>query len=66
MAQLACELVQRKSPQLALSPSWCVLCKKGCETLDHLLLHCSVAGSYWVKLLIEADFAWVYLKVVGD
>ncbi|POO01279.1 hypothetical protein TorRG33x02_030330 [Trema orientale] len=46
MAQLACELVQTKSPQLALSPSWCVMCKKGCETLDHLLLHCSVAGSY--------------------
>ena len=38
------------------------MCKEEGETLDHLLLHCKVARSLWVRLLQEAEFWWVFPK----
>lgn len=29
------DLVQRRNPHLAVSPTWCVMCKEEGESLDH-------------------------------
>ncbi|KAL5539045.1 hypothetical protein UlMin_044773 [Ulmus minor] len=38
-----CDRVQRKNPQMMLSPNMCVMCKKDEETVNHLFLHCCSA-----------------------
>ena len=54
-----CDLVQRRNPNMALSPSWCVLCRKQNETIDHLLMHCETATKFWNQLFYEAGLSWV-------
>ena len=49
-----------RNPNMALSPSRCVLCKEDSESIDHLLMHCKVAGDLWKKLFREAGFLWVF------
>ncbi|KAK9103024.1 hypothetical protein Sjap_020278 [Stephania japonica] len=34
-------VLQNRCPYLYLSPSWCVLCKRDNETIDHVFLQCS-------------------------
>lgn len=41
------DLVQRRNPQIQVSPSWCCLCRKGYETLNHLMLRCEFASDLW-------------------
>ena len=55
-----CDMVQRRNPHSALSPSWCILCRNDGKTLDHLMLHCEVASILWKILLKEAGFLWVF------
>ena len=45
-----CDLLQKRRPNLAISPSWCTLCKKGGENIDHLLVHCSFTNYMWNKV----------------
>lgn len=52
--------VQRKNPQFAVSPNWCVMCRKDVESIDHLLFHCMVARSLWLKVLGEVGLTWVF------
>ena len=47
-----CDLVQRWNPNMALSPSWCVLCWKQNETIDHLLMHCEITTKLWNQLFL--------------
>ena len=54
MESFTCDKFQRRNPHLALSPSWCVLCRSDGETIDHILLHCKMARLYWQNLLNEA------------
>ena len=54
-----CDLIQRRNPHMALSPSWCVLCRKDGESVDHLLMHCEVSSKLWNQLFYEAGFRWV-------
>lgn len=35
--------IQRWNPNVCLSPSWCVMCKRSGESADHLFLHCHKA-----------------------
>ena len=55
-----CDLVQRRNPNMALSPSWCVLCSKQNESIDHLLMHCEIATKLWNQLFNEAHLSWVF------
>ena len=36
-----CDILQKRRPKLAISPSWCSLCKQKGENIDHILLHCN-------------------------
>ncbi|KAG6729257.1 hypothetical protein I3842_01G018300 [Carya illinoinensis] len=38
---------------------WCCMCKKGGESVDHLLLHCEVARGLWNEILSRLDLGWV-------
>ena len=44
---------------MALSPSWCVLCRKDNESIDHLLIHCEIATKLLNQLFYEASLSWV-------
>lgn len=38
-------------PPSCRSPHWCIMCKSGAESLDHVLIHCSIALSLWLHCL---------------
>ncbi|CAL2262014.1 unnamed protein product [Prunus armeniaca] len=60
------DLVQRKRPFMYLSPQWCVLCKLGEESVDHLFLHCPFSLSLWGLLWREVGTVWVIPKGCAD
>ena len=33
-----------------LSPSWCILCKRAIDNVDHILLHCNFVNDVWVRI----------------
>ena len=35
---------------MCLSPSWCVLCRKNGEDIDHILIYCQFAQELWIRL----------------
>jgi hypothetical protein len=39
--------------------SWCCMCKADGESVDHLLLHCSVAKDFWDMLFAMFGVHWV-------
>ncbi|KAM7485873.1 hypothetical protein LguiA_001882 [Lonicera macranthoides] len=45
-----CDKIQVRRPNCMLSPSVCILCKKDGESIDHILVHCSVARFMWSNL----------------
>ena len=47
-----CDMRQRR-PNLAISPSWCILCKCDNESIDHVLIHCKFAKCIWYKVRRE-------------
>lgn len=57
------DFIQRRNPQVALFPSWCILCKKESESLDHLMFHCEVATVLWQKLL-KQGFSGCFMHTV--
>jgi mannosylglycoprotein endo-beta-mannosidase len=38
---------------------WCYLCKADAESVDHLLLHCSVASDLWNFVFRMVQLSWV-------
>ena len=54
-----CNQIQIWNPHMVLSPSWCVLCRKDDESIDHLFMHCEIATKLWNQLFYEAGFSWV-------
>ena len=45
---------------------WCCKCKNGGESVDHLLLHCSMAGALWSVVFQSFGIAWVVPERVVD
>ncbi len=46
--------------------AWCCMCKKGWETVDHLLIHCEVAAALWGFIFQRFGIQWVLLAKVMD
>jgi hypothetical protein len=46
--------------------SWCCLCKADGETVDHLLLHCSLSRELWNMILALFGVQWVMPRTVLD
>ncbi len=38
---------------------WCCICKQSGESVDHLLLHCSLARELWSMVFVLFDVNWV-------
>ncbi len=47
-------------------PSWCCMCQSNKESVDHLLLHCHVAGELWNIVFCSFRIQWVLSKRVVD
>ena len=54
-----CDVLQKKRPNTMLYPSWCVLCKREEETVDHLFIQCSFTSRIWWKILHTFGLYWV-------
>lgn len=58
-----CDNLMRRGYSMA---TWCCMCGCNGETVDHLLLHCSMAGGLWsfvfrsfgIKWVVELLFGW--------
>lgn len=44
------DMIQRRMPLSYWNPQWCVMCKKGGESVNHIFLHCPTANFLWSKL----------------
>ena len=53
------DLSRRRKPFLSISPSLCVMCRKGSKSVNHLFLHCSVAQRIWTIIIQKFNLAWV-------
>ena len=42
---------------------WCCRCKSSRKSIDHLLLHCSMAIDIWSRVLTLFGLTWVMLKL---
>jgi hypothetical protein len=47
-----------------LSLDWCCMCKKGGESVDHLLLHCPFAWEVWSMVFDLFGVYWVMLSSI--
>ena len=45
---------------------WCCMCGYNGETMEHLLLHCSVAFELWSFVFGSFGFQWVLPEKVND
>ena len=61
-----CDLLQRRRPNQCLSPSWCVLCKKNDEPMNHILMHCPYSNFIWSKVWAEFGLRWVFPKTAAE
>ena len=52
------DMVQRRRPNMALFPEWCVVCKNASENVDHLFLHCNAAYFLWSNLYKTFNLSW--------
>ena len=65
------DLLQKRQLFLFVSPSWCVNCRNGSESVNHLFLHCSLAQRVWTKIIQKFAVSWVLPQdinhlIVGD
>ena len=45
---------------------WCCMCKRNGESVDHLLIHCSIASDLWSMVFTLFGIHWVMAKKVVD
>lgn len=58
---LTLDLLQMKGFEL---PNWCVMCEESLESIDHLLMHCTVAAGLWTFCLGIFRVLWVLPSTV--
>ena len=58
------DLSQKRKPFWSLSPSWCTMCRKESESINHLFLHCPVAQMVWSINLQKFKVSWSSLKIL--
>lgn len=46
------DIIERRNPNICLSPNQCISCKSSDEDLNHLFIHCPKAQSLWNKLFL--------------
>jgi hypothetical protein len=42
------------------------MCKKNGESVDHILLHCEIAGALWNNIFNSVGLSWVMPRRVVD
>ena len=52
-------MLQLRRPFKALSPNWCILCRRSREMIDHLFLHCPINLGLWHRIFSQARMEWV-------
>uniref|UniRef100_A0A2N9GEV9 TIR domain-containing protein n=1 Tax=Fagus sylvatica TaxID=28930 RepID=A0A2N9GEV9_FAGSY len=60
---LTCDNLMRRGYSMA---GWCCMCRVGCETGDHLLIHCSLTLNLWHSVLRAFGVLWVFPNRVVD
>ena len=60
------DLLQKRQPYLSISPSWCVVCKKDCESINHLFLHCPMVYRVWIAVIQKFKVSWVLPQDVNQ
>ena len=60
---LTLDKLQKRGWQL---PNSCYLCGQAEETVNHLLLHCSVVSSLWEIIFSLMGASWVFPKTVNE
>ena len=59
------DLLEKRQPFLLVSPSWCVMCRNGNESVNHLFLHCFVAQRIWTKIIQKFGVTWVLTQDIN-
>jgi hypothetical protein len=60
---LTCENLRKRGYSIT---SWCCMCCCNGETVEHLLLHCHVAGALWNWIFKAFGIYWVMSGTVAD
>uniref|UniRef100_A0A2N9F2D7 Reverse transcriptase domain-containing protein n=1 Tax=Fagus sylvatica TaxID=28930 RepID=A0A2N9F2D7_FAGSY len=60
---LTCENLRKRGYSIT---SWCCMCCCNGETVEHLLLHCHVAGALWNWIFQAFGISWVMSGTVAD
>uniref|UniRef100_A0A2N9G2D1 Reverse transcriptase domain-containing protein n=1 Tax=Fagus sylvatica TaxID=28930 RepID=A0A2N9G2D1_FAGSY len=60
---LTCENLRKRGYYIT---SWCCMCRCNGETVEHLLLHCPVAGALWNWIFKTFGIHWVISGTVAD
>ncbi|XP_077240384.1 uncharacterized protein LOC143881283 [Tasmannia lanceolata] len=58
-----CDILQAKNVHLA---SWCILCQKNVETMDHVLLLCPFSSSVWMDIMRFCGMSWATLNSISE
>ena len=60
------DILQLRRPSKALSPDWCILCRRSSETIDHLFLHCPITLALWHRIISQVGMKWVQPDSICD
>ena len=52
--------------QQILILDWCCMCKRNGESVDHLLIYCTIAFDLWYMVFTLFGIHWVMPKIVGE
>lgn len=60
------DVLQRRRPFMALSPSWCIMCKSENESPNHIFLHCRFAVLGWNYFFFNKGMTHIWLYALKD